>query len=132
MFDVSARQACKVRPSVTSTPLHALTTLNDPTWSEAARVLAELALKSSPDVAARIHFAFRRILARPPSPNDTAILSRAWQKQLDLYNQNPTAAESLLKIGAAPRDTSLPTTEHAAMTAVCLALLNRDEARTRE
>ena len=132
MFDVSARQACKVRPSVTSTPLHALTTLNDPTWSEAARVLAELALKSSPDAAARIHFAFRRVLARPPSPNDTAILSRAWHKQLALYNQNPAAAESLLKIGAAPRDTSLPTTEHAAMTAVCLALLNLDEALTRE
>jgi hypothetical protein len=132
MFDVSARQACKVRPSVTSTPLHALTTLNDPTWSEAARVLAELALKSSPDAAARIHFAFRRVLARAPSPNDTAILSRAWLKQLALYNQNPAAAESLLKIGTAPRDTSLPTTEHAAMTALCLALLNLDEALTRE
>jgi hypothetical protein len=132
MFDVSARQACKVRPSVTSTPLHALTTLNDPTWSEAARVLAELALKSSPDPAARIHFAFRRVLARAPSPKDTAILSRTWLKQLALYNQNPAAADALLKIGTAPRDTSLPTTEHAAMTALCLALLNLDEALTRE
>ena len=132
MFDVSARQACKVRPSVTSTPLHALTTLNDPTWSEAARVLAELALKSSPDPATRIHFAFRRVLARAPSPKDTAILSRTWLKQLALYNQNPAAADALLKIGTAPRDTSLPTTEHAAMTALCLALLNLDEALTRE
>jgi hypothetical protein len=132
MFDVSARQACKVRPSVTSTPLHALTTLNDPTWSEAARVLAELALKSSPDPAARIHFAFRRVLARAPSPNDTAILSRAWLRQLALYNQNPAAADALLKIGTAPRDTSLPPTEHAAMTALCLALFNLDEALTRE
>ena len=41
MFDASNRQACRVRSSNTSTPLHALTTLNDPTWVEAARVLAQ-------------------------------------------------------------------------------------------
>ncbi|HSI73704.1 MAG TPA: DUF1549 domain-containing protein, partial [Fimbriimonas sp.] len=35
MFDASSRQVCTVRPSLTSTPLHALTTLNDPTWVEA-------------------------------------------------------------------------------------------------
>ena len=41
MFDASVRQTCKVRPSLTSTPLHALTMLNDPTWVEAGRALAE-------------------------------------------------------------------------------------------
>ena len=41
MFDVSNRQTCRVRSATTSTPLHALTTLNDPTWVEAARALAE-------------------------------------------------------------------------------------------
>ena len=38
MFDASSRQACRVRLATTSTPLHALTTLNDPTWVEAARL----------------------------------------------------------------------------------------------
>ena len=41
MFDAANRQTCRVRNAITSTPLHALTTLNDPTWVEAARVLAE-------------------------------------------------------------------------------------------
>ena len=41
MFDASNRQTCRVRSATTSTPLHALTTLNDPTWVEAARALAE-------------------------------------------------------------------------------------------
>jgi hypothetical protein len=41
MFDTANRQTCTVRAGQTSTPLHALTTLNDPTWVEAARVLAE-------------------------------------------------------------------------------------------
>ena len=44
MFDASNRQTCRVRQSTTSTPLHALTTLNDPTWVEAARVLARTQL----------------------------------------------------------------------------------------
>jgi hypothetical protein len=44
LFDTSNRQACRVRSQPTSTPLHALTTLNDPTWVESARVLAERAL----------------------------------------------------------------------------------------
>ena len=40
LFDNPARQACTVRPSLTNTPLHALTTLNDVTFVEAARVFA--------------------------------------------------------------------------------------------
>jgi hypothetical protein len=43
MFDASNRQTCRVRSAITSTPLHALTTLNDPTWVEAARALAQRA-----------------------------------------------------------------------------------------
>jgi hypothetical protein len=39
-----------VRTSRTCTPLHALTTLNDPTWVEASRVLAERAIKTAADV----------------------------------------------------------------------------------
>jgi hypothetical protein len=51
MFDASSRQACRVSPSTTSTPLHALTTLNDPTWVEAARMLAERGMKADPRFA---------------------------------------------------------------------------------
>ena len=47
MFDASNRQTCRVRSGTTSTPLHALTTLNDPTWVEAARALAERSMKAS-------------------------------------------------------------------------------------
>ena len=132
MFDASARQTCKVRAGTTSTPLHALTTLNDVTWMEAARVMAEKALQSSPDRAAQITGAFRRVLARAPSARDLEFLTRAFDKQLAHYKANPAAEAELLKTGAAPRDAALPPGEHAAMTAVCLALFNLDEALTRE
>ena len=132
MFDASSRQTCKVRPAVTSTPLHALTTLNDPTWVEAARVLAETSLTQATDLPARIEHAFRRVLGRRPTAQDSEILQRAYMKQHALYAREPQAAEQLLKVGEAPRSEKLSAIDHAAMTSVCLALFNLDEALTRE
>jgi len=132
MFDASNRQACRVRLTTTSTPLHALTTLNDPTWVEAARVLAEQSWKSAPDIDSRLRQAFRRVLCRTPSDADLARVRKAFDRQLALYQPDAEAAKALLSVGAAPRDESLPAAEHAALTATCLALLNLDEAMTRE
>lgn len=132
MFDTSNRQACRVRQTPTSTPLHALTTLNDPTWVEAARVLAERSCKAFPDVDSRLLRAFRQVLGRAPTERDRAILLRAYEKQLAVYSANADAAKALLSVGEAARDESLNVAEHAAMTAVCLAILNLDEALTRE
>ncbi len=132
MFDASSRQVCKVRGGTTSTPLHALTTLNDPTWAEASRVLAQHAMENAPDTAARTTWAFRRVLGRVPKPEQLAILQRAYEKQLVFYTQDAKAAEAAVAIGTAPRAEKLNTAEHAAMSAVCLAILNLDQALTRE
>ena len=40
-FDTPSRSVCSVKPTRTNTPLHALTTLNNVTFVEAARALAE-------------------------------------------------------------------------------------------
>lgn len=132
MFDASPRQACKIRSAVTSTPLHALTTLNDVTWTEAARVLAERAMKSAPNRMAQITWAFRRILARDPSARDLELLSSAYQRQHTIYAGDSKSAVEFLGTGRSKTDLSLPTAEHAAMTAVCLALFNLDESLTRQ
>lgn len=132
MFDSSNRQTCRVRVNATSTPLHALTTLNDPTWVEAARSLAQNAMKASPIVDERLSFAFRRVLCRKPADVDMKILRRAYDKQLAIYTKDSAAAKSLLGVGESKRDVSLNPVEHAAITAVCLAVLNLDEALTRE
>lgn len=132
MFDASNRQTCRVRSSTTSTPLHALTTLNDPTWVEAARVLAEKAWRTSSDLDARLSFAFRQVVCRSPRPEELAALRRAYERQVGIYQKTPDSAQQLLTVGAAMRDGSLPAPEHAALSAVCLAILNLDEALTRE
>ncbi len=132
MFDASNRQTCRVRPSTTSTPLHALTTLNDPTWVEAARALAERSMKASGALDERLVFAFRQVAARRPTDNDLKALRRAYERQAQFYAADAKAAKALLSVGARARDESLNPTEHAALTAVCLGIFNLDEALTRE
>ena len=132
IFDASARQACRVRLATTSTPLHALTTLNGPTWVEAARVLAQNSMRAGTSPAEHISHAFRRVLCRTPSDADTKRLRHAYEKQIEIYRSDREAAAALLEVGAAPHDESLDVVKHAALTAVCLAILNLDEALTRE
>ena len=132
MFDVASRTTCSVRTLRTCTPLHALTTLNDPTWVEAARTLAERAMQATGDTDEQLRFAFRRVLSRPPTSDDLAALRRAHDRQLMFYDQDPSAAEALVSVGESPRDASLPLERHAALAATCLGILNLDEALTRE
>ena len=132
MFDSSSRQTCRVRLATTSTPLHALTTLNDPTWVEAARVLAEQSLKTSPELDARLTHAFRRIAGRQPTDRDLVALRRAYDRQFAIYKSDLDAAKALVSAGATKRDESLNLSEHAALSAICLGILNLDEALTRE
>ena len=71
IFNAPTREACTIRRDRTDTPLQALVTLNDTQFIEAARILAELALKdggSTPD--ARLDFIARRLLARPLRPEE--------------------------------------------------------------
>jgi hypothetical protein len=132
MFDTANRQTCTVRASRTSTPLHALTTLNDPTWVEAARVLAEKSMKAAADPAGRLAHAFRRVLGRTPSDYDLEALARMHVRQLAIYQADAEAAKQLLSVGESKRDEAFNAAEHAALASVCLAIFNLDEALTRE
>jgi len=133
MFDTSSRQTCRVRPSNTSTPLHALTMLNDVTWVEASRALAERVMKESgPDPEARLVEAFRKVCARLPAPDELSVLRRSFDRARAAFRDQPQTALEFLKQGSSPRDTSLDPVEHAAYASTCLAIFNLDEALTRE
>jgi cytochrome c553 len=131
MFDTSARNTCNVRTAITSTPLHALTTLNDPTFIEAARALAARTLQATTSRDRRLEHAFRLVLARNPDATEKKILRASLAKQLARFTADPSAAQTFLAVGAIPRDPTLAVAEHAAYTAVCLALLNLDETLTK-
>ncbi len=132
MFDTSSRQICTVRSSQTSTPLHALTTLNAITWVEASRVLAEKMLKEIPTPEGRLREAFRRVCARRPSQDELAILLRSLERSRKAFTQDPKQAQAFLNQGDSPRDTSIHPIEHAAYASACLAIFNLDEALSKE
>jgi hypothetical protein len=127
-FDMASREYCTVKRSRTNTPLQALDKLNDPTYVEAARVLAEHMMKDGgADATARIAYGFKRATCRPPTPKETEILTEALNDQLERYRKNAEAATKLIAIGARPRDPKLDAPELAAYTIAASVILNLDE-----
>lgn len=132
-FDAPDREKCTSRRSVTNTPLQALALMNDPTFVEAARHLAQRMLRDGgrrPED--RIAFAYERVLARRPNPRETAVLKEVALRQAELYNRNAEAAEKLVTVGESKRDSQLPVPELAAWTNVATMILNLDEAISKE
>ena len=131
-FDVAARQTCAVKTPRTNTPLHALATLNDITYVEAARALAERVLKTGGNTdAARLEYAFRLVTARPPNAAERQVLSASLVRLRTQYAGDKEVALKLLAVGESKRDEALPAAEHAAWTGLGLLLLNLDEVVTK-
>lgn len=125
-FDVPSRQVCSVKPQLTSTPLHALTLLNDKTYVEAARVWAGALLGLSDDDS-RLREAFFAATARRPEPREMEALQATLADARQRYADAPEEAASLLSVGEAESSSDAPADEHAAWTTVCLLMLNLDE-----
>jgi hypothetical protein len=133
LFDVASRQVCTVKQSRTNTPLHALTLLNDVTYLEAARVLAERAMKSGGATPAeRIAFMFRTVLSRPPKDSEVSILTGRYEKLRTALKENQEAAAKLVKVGESIPDASLDSAEVAALANIATVILNLDETLTKE
>ncbi len=131
-FDNLARQACAVRPSLTNTPLQALTMLNDVTFIEAARVLAERLLSDrDADPTERLRTAFRLATAREPSERELNALRRRLDGLLEQFGADPEGADELATVGEAPPDESLDAIEVAAYTSLMNAIVNLDEVVTK-
>ncbi|HTU17035.1 MAG TPA: DUF1553 domain-containing protein [Gemmataceae bacterium] len=132
-FDAAGRETCIVRQTRTNTPLQALTLMNDVTYVEAARVLAERVLRedhASPEQ--RLTRMFRLLLARPPRSVELKVLSADLTRHLSRYRRDRQAALKLVSVGEAKRDEKLNVAELATYTAVANLILNLDETITRE
>ncbi|HEX4948015.1 MAG TPA: DUF1553 domain-containing protein [Blastocatellia bacterium] len=132
-FDAPDREKCVARRPVTNTPLQALVTMNDPTYIEAARALAQKILQQGgADMNSRLIFAFRQATARKPTPEELRVLRNVYLQHLASYRKDTKAAEALLSIGASKPDAKLNQAELAAWTMVVSAILNLDETITKE
>jgi hypothetical protein len=132
-FDAPDREKCAARRAVTNTPLQALVLLNDPTYVEAARVLAARAVtEGGKDVTARITYAFRLATSRAPSAQESRVLRELYAKQLARYRRDKQAANELLSVGESKADERIDAAELAAWTMVASTILNLDETITKE
>lgn len=132
-FNAAEREVCVARKERTNTPLQALTMMNNVTFVEASRFLAERMLRSTEtNVATQIVAGFQMLVGRSPSDVEAATMMDAYRTFLTKYKSDLTLAEELLGVGEKERDTSLDVAEHAAMTMVASLMMNLDETVTKE
>jgi hypothetical protein len=131
-FDAPDRETCTVRRARTNTPLQALILLNDPTYVEASRKLAERMMKEGGDTpGARLVWAFQLATARNPTYKEVGVLLPLYEKHVAKFRTDADAAQKLLAVGEAPRDEKLDTAELAAYAMVASVILNLDEVVTK-
>jgi hypothetical protein len=148
-FDVANRQTCTVKTPRTNVPLHALLTLNDTGYVEAARVLAQGVLvgdrasRGTPtgdkpsghddqDDAVRLDQICQRVLSRPPEAPERQVLLAGLRRHRTAFAQDPAAAATWIRNGESPVPAGLDPVELAAWTLTASTVLNLDEALTKE
>ena len=132
-FDAPDREKCTARRALTNTPLQALTLMNDTTYVEAARALAQRALlEGGTDESKRIAYAFRLATARRPTGKETGVLKDLLHGRLEAFRKDRRAATRLVAVGESARDARVDVAELAAWTTVTSAILNLDETITKQ
>jgi len=130
-FDAPAREECTTDRTSSNTPLQALTLLNDPSFTEAARALATRLLSEPDGETDLVARAWVRCLSRQPSDEETRILGEFHAQELERFTAHPADAAQLLAVGAMPLPEALPPARLAAATSLARAILNLHETITR-
>jgi hypothetical protein len=129
IFNAPNRETCTVRRERSDTPLQALAALNDTQLVEAARNLAQRALKETcASEDERVNFMAERLLARRLRSEEQAIVRSSLHDLIAAYHQTPKEAEGLIAVGESKADSSLDKPMLAAYTMVANELMNLDEA----
>jgi len=132
-FDSPNREMCTVYEYHTNSPLQALDLMNDVTFLEASRKLAERMMTeggASPDQ--RIAWAFRLALDRDPDAKRAQILGEAYRRFLANYSADHKAAEAFIHQGDSPVAANLDAGELAAYSSVASIILNMDDVISKE
>ncbi|WP_437192020.1 DUF1553 domain-containing protein [Planctomicrobium sp. SH527] len=128
IFNAPNREYCVIRRERTNTPLQALVTLNDEQFVEAARTLAQYAIRTGGDnPEARVKVITQHLLSRDLQPAEMVIVLKSLESLRTNYDQSPEDAKKLIHFGVSPPDETIPATELAAWTMLTNELMNLDE-----
>jgi hypothetical protein len=137
-FDACKRDTTVVTRATTTTPLQALTLLNDPAYVECAKMLGQRMLKDKEAVgrakglskaeedAKRLAYGFRLCTSRPPTEKEAEVLQKLLDDQRAHFKADTAAARKFLAVGDAKVDEAIDPAEAAAWASVGNALLNLD------
>ena len=132
-FDAPDREKCAARRTITNTPLQALVLLNDVTYVEAARALAQrMLLEGGKTADKRLEYGFHVATAREPAPRELAVLRDTLNAELTNYSRHEDQAWALVSNGESPVKPGINKSELAAWTTVASMILNLDETVSKQ
>jgi hypothetical protein len=125
-FDAPTGEECIALREVSDTPLQALTLLNDTMFMEAAQALGRTIADEQGTDEQKAAEAFRRCLTREPDADEIAMLSSFAKNARERFK---VKEEDPAKLAGDGKDDPV---ERATWTAVARAIMNLDEAVTKE
>lgn len=133
IFDAPDRNFCTVKRTNSSSPLQALVMMNDPTFIEAAKFIADRMMQEGGNsVNEQLTLGFRLITGRHPKAAELSLLEDMYNTEAGLFAKQPAKVYQLLQVGNAPWTKSKDMHKTAAYVNVVMALINTDEFITRK
>ena len=128
-FNAADREQCSVRRDLTTTPLQALTMMNNVTFVEASRFVAErVQREGGKRFGERLEYLFKLILSRPPTRAERQAMLQDYRSHRAEFVEDTDGAAGLLAIGEKQRDRRMPLVETATWAMLANTLMNLDEA----
>ncbi len=132
IFNAPSREGCTVRRDRTDTPLQALVTLNDVQYVEAARTLAQRAIKEGGTTPkAQFDYLAHRLLSRPFRVEEQPVVQKSLADLQGFYDAHPKEAQELISVGDSKADPAVKPERLAAWTMLVNQLMNLDEVLTK-
>ena len=131
-FDVSTRDVCQMRRLRTNTPLQSFMTLNDVTFIEAARALADMMLASEKEgIDQQIGVGVEQALFTPVTERQNRVLAKVYQQNVGRFESDLGSAAELLgleksELESMDEATKSKVAKRAALTLVGNVILNLD------
>ncbi len=125
-FDAPSRSYCVVQRQNTSSPLQALSLMNDPQFVEASRALAERVMKASSSVDHRLQLTYRLLTSRNPSSREMFLIKDMYLKLVQSYEKESARADEFFSVGEFVPDETLDKNQLAAHALTATMIMNLD------
>ena len=121
IFDAAERNICEARRIQTNTPLHALVTLNDPVYFEAASHLAKHMKQKGTSVRDQISLGYRQAIGHKASAAELNILEDLYKESIEKIRAGASDARALIRFVDNEEE------DFAGLIVVANTIMNMDE-----